>query len=188
MRILIASSTRSSVCPTVDVARLASELRSASVEVDTFTLPFDKHSSDLLGQIAGVRLLEMSAGCDCLIAVAMPAYFLSHPQKINVFGKGSLNLGGLSAECMDPKQGLGPKLAPGETRSSATSLHLSQAFGQSVREAHMNLCLHDTVANQLLPWRIKYHQRIEPTQLSNQVSYWVNNRFGSLARLRKRAA
>ncbi|MEQ1828684.1 MAG: hypothetical protein ABL921_22165 [Pirellula sp.] len=95
MRILLATSIQSAVCPSIDVGQVAKELTIGGAEVDQFSLPirWDDDRSDIAewtSQMCGVRLLNLTECCDMLVAFAIPAYFLRHPRKVNVLGPKSL--------------------------------------------------------------------------------------------------
>ena len=51
-------------------------------EVETLRIPFDSHYPELLDQMLALRLLDVSAHGDRLIAIRTPSYLLRHPAKV----------------------------------------------------------------------------------------------------------
>lgn len=51
-------------------------------EVETLRIPFDSHYPELLDQMLALRLFDVSAHGDRLIAIRTPSYLLQHPAKV----------------------------------------------------------------------------------------------------------
>ena len=51
-------------------------------EVETLRIPFDSHYPELLDQMLALRLLDVTAHGDRLIAIRTPSYLLRHPAKV----------------------------------------------------------------------------------------------------------
>ncbi len=83
MRILIAST----YVPFVQgggriiVSDLTQALRERGHEVDTVDIPFVSAWNEMLEQMLAVRLMDVSAASDVLIAIRTPSYLLRHPNK-----------------------------------------------------------------------------------------------------------
>ena len=84
MRVLVAST----FVPFVDggasfmVDWLEQMLLRRGHEVETLRIPFDSHYPELLDQMLALRLLDVTAHGDRLIAIRTPSYLLRHPAKV----------------------------------------------------------------------------------------------------------
>lgn len=57
-------------------------LREHGHEVDTVMLPFHSYPPEMIEQMLGMRLLDLSESGDRLIAIRTPSYILPHPEKL----------------------------------------------------------------------------------------------------------
>ncbi len=63
------------------VRDLARALRERDHEVDTVEIPFVSAWDHMLDQMLAIRLLDVSAASDVLVAIRTPSYLLRHPNK-----------------------------------------------------------------------------------------------------------
>jgi glycosyltransferase involved in cell wall biosynthesis len=83
MRVLVASTCVPFVRGGADliVEDLVRALRERDYEVDTIELPFVSAWEEMLEQMLAIRLLDVSASADLLVAIRSPSYILRHPNK-----------------------------------------------------------------------------------------------------------
>jgi glycosyltransferase involved in cell wall biosynthesis len=84
MKIIVASTIYPFVPggSTLFVDWLVLALQAKGHQVETLLLPFSPDHTKMLDQMLAIRLLDVSAHGDYLIAVRPPSYLLSHPRKI----------------------------------------------------------------------------------------------------------
>ncbi len=83
MRVLVASTYVPFVVGGADriVRDLARAVQERGHEVDTVEIPFSSNWEEMLEQMLAIRLIDVSAAADVLIAIRTPSYLLSHPNK-----------------------------------------------------------------------------------------------------------
>jgi glycosyltransferase involved in cell wall biosynthesis len=64
------------------VDELTLKLREYGHEVDTVMIPFHSYPPEMVEQMLGMRLLDLSEAGDRLIAIRTPSYILPHPDKV----------------------------------------------------------------------------------------------------------
>lgn len=63
------------------VRDLTHAIRERGHEVDVIEIPFVSAWEEMLEQMLAIRLLDVSASCDVLVAIRTPSYLLRHPNK-----------------------------------------------------------------------------------------------------------